>query len=275
MNGLALTLPGGVERNGTVFRDAVLAPLNGYLERAISEELAAADNLPKGVSSVLTVALQSIGGVEVDLETVTTLSVADRQYIMMRLAQMVDGDILWLRGCCTHCSAFFDISLNRSTLPVREAGASYPRVKLECAGYDIELRVPTGGDQASIAELEDNVALQALLRACFIHIEPEVSVEHFIKELNADDIEGIESALEITSPAVCTNIVTHCPECNTEQVLYFDPYGIEVLETEALYSQIHTLAYYYHWSESDILKLPRSRRHRYLHYIDTTRGVYS
>jgi hypothetical protein len=275
MDGLALTLPGGVERNGTVFRDAVLTPLNGYLERAISEELETADNLPKGISNVLAVALHSIGGVEVDMEMVTTLSVADRQYIMMRLAQMIDGDILWLRGRCTHCSAFFDISLNRSALPVREASASYPRVKLECAGHDIELRVPNGGDQACIADLEDKVALHALLRACFIHIEPEVMVENFIKELAADDIERIESALETTSPAVCTNIVTHCPECNTQQTLYFDPYGIEVLETEVLYSQIHTLAYYYHWSESEILKLPRSRRHRYLHYIDTTRGVYN
>jgi hypothetical protein len=31
-----------------------------------------------------------------------------------------------------------------------------------------------------------------------------------------------------------------------------------------LYEEVHHLAYHYHWTERDILELPRSKRRRYL-----------
>ena len=44
---------------------------------------------------------------------------------------------------------------------------------------------------------------------------------------------------------------------------------------DSLDREVHTLAMQYHWSETDILSLPRERRRRYLRLIDRERGVHS
>jgi hypothetical protein len=35
-------------------------------------------------------------------------------------------------------------------------------------------------------------------------------------------------------------------------------------DLESLYREVHLLAFYYHWTESEILSLTRSKRQRYL-----------
>lgn len=39
------------------------------------------------------------------------------------------------------------------------------------------------------------------------------------------------------------------------------------MNRETLYRQVHHLALRYHWSETDILALPRSKRLRYLSFL--------
>lgn len=39
------------------------------------------------------------------------------------------------------------------------------------------------------------------------------------------------------------------------------------MHQRTLYRQVHHLALRYHWSESDILALPRSKRLRYLSFL--------
>jgi len=41
-----------------------------------------------------------------------------------------------------------------------------------------------------------------------------------------------------------------------------------------IYTDIHTLAWYYHWGEEEILNMPRSRRQQYLALIDRARGLH-
>ncbi len=65
-----------------------------------------------------------------------------------------------------------------------------------------------------------------------------------------------------------------CPHCHQEQQVAIDPYAWIVGETGSLELDIHTLAFHYHWSESDILQLPRTRRERYLQLIDWSLGKY-
>jgi hypothetical protein len=93
--------------------------------------------------------------------------------------------------------------------------------------------------------------------------------------LTTENIEQIDASLEASSPAVCTTIITQCPECNKEQTVTLDPYDVIHRRNDSLYHQVHTIAYHYHWSEPDILALPQSRRQRYLRYIDQAQGVYS
>ena len=60
-----------------------------------------------------------------------------------------------------------------------------------------------------------------------------------------------------------------------EQRLSLDPYAVPGLEPRQLYGEVHTLAIWYHWSESAILTLPRERRRMYLRFIDQSRGMHA
>jgi hypothetical protein len=62
-----------------------------------------------------------------------------------------------------------------------------------------------------------------------------------------------------------------CPVCNTAFSVVFDTaeFFLQELDQRAaqLTQDVHTLAWHYHWSERDILQLPRRRRARYLELI--------
>jgi hypothetical protein len=42
-----------------------------------------------------------------------------------------------------------------------------------------------------------------------------------------------------------------------------------------LYDEVHALAWHYHWSEAEILALPRVRRQSYMSRVDRARGMTS
>lgn len=60
----------------------------------------------------------------------------------------------------------------------------------------------------------------------------------------------------------------HCPQCSDVFDFPFHPPGFFLGRLKAglssLYHDVHTLAYRYHWSEDDILSMPREKRHMYL-----------
>jgi len=64
-----------------------------------------------------------------------------------------------------------------------------------------------------------------------------------------------------------------CPECGTARAVDLDPYGALRHRPDTLLLQVHRLAWHYHWSEAEILALPRPRRLRYLQLIDQARGL--
>ncbi len=272
---MELTLPGGLNRDGVVYRSALLEPLNGYVEQAIAEALDGAANLPAAVSTVLGSALRSIGGIDANAKTAAALCVADRHYLMYRLAQLVDGDHFWLHAACARCGSPFDVDLNRSDLPVKPAGRDYPFADVPVAQGRVRLRVPNGADQACITDLGEPQALRQLLTRIIVSVDPLVPHESFVDRLGAEDLAHVEEALEEVSPAMCTRVQTRCPECEAEQTVGIDPYVFDSLGQDALWREVHTLAFFYHWNELDILSLPRERRHRYLGYIDNARGLYS
>ena len=51
------------------------------------------------------------------------------------------------------------------------------------------------------------------------------------------------------------------------------PYGALARTPAGLLAEVHRLAWHYHWSEAEILALPRHRRQQYLRLIDAARGM--
>jgi len=265
-------LPGGLLHENTLSRSAVMSPVTGGLEQSLLENSYSENNLADRVSKILSQVVNQIGNHKVDFDLVKNLCVADRQFLMLQLAQMLGNDHVWLHSDCDNCNEPFDVSVARSQLPVEPAGQSYPFALAEVQGCKIRLRIPNGADQEKITGLDDAHAIRKLLQLCIVTLQPKRDFDEFIASLTNSDLEIIDTALDESSPAVCASVITQCPVCEASQNVYLDPYQALFTDANTLYQQVHMLAYYYHWNEADILALPKSRRRFYLSMIDQARG---
>ena len=139
MRGMEITLPGGLPRNGVLDRQARFHPLTGWIEQGLIEFRGEFDR-PRYVTAVLASALDSIGSQPVDSQRVEDLCVADRQYLMLRLATLLEGEQMWLQVDFRHCHALFDVDVQRGDLGHRvEEFLTFP----ESRGHD-HIQVITG-----------------------------------------------------------------------------------------------------------------------------------
>jgi hypothetical protein len=271
---MQVILPGGLPVNGGLERRARFRPLTGRIEQALLEFRTNLDR-PGYVTAVLDSALERIGNQATDAGCMTDLCVADRQYLMLRLAALLEGEQMWLKVGCGHCQALFDVDVQRCDLPVKPAGPGFPQVTLHVNEWTIDVRVPTGADQVLIAEKSESQAMQQLLQCCIRSVNGEPPGKAFIDKLCAADIAAIDEALDQASPAVCSQLLVTCPECGREQSAELDHYALAGMNEHDFYEEVHALASHYHWSEAVILDLPQVRRRRYLGMINRSAGMTS
>ncbi|MFP2929688.1 hypothetical protein ACLESO_31720 [Pyxidicoccus sp. 3LG] len=198
------------------------------------------------------------------------LCVADRQFLMRGLERLLGLEQPWRTVACGACGERFDFELHMSSLPVKEAGAGFPFVEVETAQGRLRARVPTGADQVAVAE-EGVADEQVLLARCVEPVEPVVGWD--VARLESEDVRRIDAALEAVSPAVVTRVGAACVACGVVQEVEVDPYACVSLSSAALLEEVHTLASTYHWSEREILALPRQRRRQYLRLVERDAGM--
>jgi len=272
VQGIEVILPGGLPKNGCIERQARFRPLSGRIEQALIEFGMGLDR-PGYVTAVLGSALDSIGNQPANAGSVADLCVADRQYLMLRLAAMLDGEQMWLKVGCGHCDAPFDVDIRRCDLPVKEAGQGFPLMTLRVKEWTIDVRVPTGADQELIGEQTEEEAMKTLLQSCIRSVNGEPPGKEFINNLSEPDIEAIDEVLDEASPAVCNQLLVTCPECGREQLGELDHYAMDGMNRYFFFDEVHTLASHYHWSEEAILDLPQARRRLYLGMINRQAGM--
>lgn len=268
---LEVRLPGGLADNGRIEHRVRFHTLTGRIEQSLIEAAMNRDR-PTYVTEVLSQALERIGELPADPANVSRLCVADRQYLMLRLAALLNGEQLWLKVDCGNCHSLFDVELRRCDLPVKKAGEGYPKIRLQVNKWEIEAGVPTGRDQEGIGDLTEAEAVLWLLQQCIYSVNGRPPREDFFRQLKKQHIAAIDKALDDVSPAVCDRLVVTCPECSQKQHARLDHYADSGLDEHLFYDEIHTLASHYHWSEADILDLPRLKRRRYLEMISRFAG---
>lgn len=249
-----MLLPGGIVRDGERRRGFAFRPVDGALEAALADA-AAAPGVPQAVTAVLAAALAELGGEPATPGAVRDLAVGDRQFLARQLSVHLGHDPVWLTAVCRECGESFDFQVRQADLPVKEAGEGFP-----CARVGgLRLRVPTGADQEEIAGLPDERAVRALFERC---------------RLEGDgDPAAAEAALEAVAPEVSLAALAGCPACGAGNEVAVDPYLGLPRDGDELFEEVHRLASSYHWSQAEILSLPRARRQRYLRLIDRSRGV--
>jgi hypothetical protein len=267
-------LPGGAWIEGRAERVFTLRPFTGRVEQELLERAGGAPSWPRAVSGVLGAAVERFGETPCRPAMIEELSVGDRQYLMLCLTRLLHGDSFWCSARCTGCGAWYDLQLRRSALPVKIAGPGYPFTRVEAGGRLVELRSPRGADQRGLAELADEEAVRLLVQRCVVAVDGAAPPADLAASLDPEDLRRIEAALDDLAPDVGTRVSTQCPECGAEQVVETDPFSARQWRSEDLYEDIHVLAGTYHWSEAEILDLPRERRLRYLDLIERARGLH-
>jgi hypothetical protein len=262
-----MLLPGGLLRHGELKRRVRLRELDGFLELLIADASRHTGSFHDGVSRVLGGLVDDVEGESFGYEAAGDLCVADRQFLMHRATTLLGMAHHWIATECVECSTRFEVEVDFDVLPVGEAGPGFPFVTVDTEAGPIELRVPTGSDEVAIGAVGDSAeAARALLRRCVVRGElPEV--------LSASDLARIEAALDEVSPWVVTEVSGSCPACGATHQVALDPYVVMRGSASALYDEVHTLAWHYHWSEAEILALPRVRRQLYLSRVDRARGM--
>lgn len=259
-------LPGGLVTDGRLARGFAFLELDGRIELAICDASKASTRLDQ-VTQVLAASLAEVAAGPPSVERIDELCVADRQFLVRHLVRLLAGEPVWMTSSCQKCSARFDFQLAPSELPFSSAGPTFPRVRLEVAGGLLELRAPNGGDQRWLAVNRPSNPREALIERC-ITTAPSKGIE-----LDEALLARIDAALEVNCPEVAVELNTQCPECGETTRTTIDPYRGLPSDAKPLLRDVHRLASVYHWSEPQILGLPRERRQQYLAFIDESRGM--
>jgi hypothetical protein len=261
-----MQLPGGLIEGNALQRQWSFQPVSGRLELALAEAAEQVVSAPQAVTRVLALALAQLGDRAATEDRTAALCVADRQFLMRELDRHLGGGGGWFHADCSACAARFDFHLDYAELPVRAAGPSYPLARVERDGRLLSFRLPTGADQEEVARIADENVRPWLLRR--LSLEPEQ-----LGEIDEALLAQADAALEAVAPVMINQIQTECPECGAANSVDLDPYRVLARRSDDLLRQVHQIATHYHWSEAEILAMPRMRRQRYLDLIDRARGM--
>lgn len=266
MSATTLLVPHGVvDATGRAHREVELSPLTGHHELVLADTATATG--PFAESRLCALVVGRIGDFEaVDLSLVRLLSRGDRHRLLLAVLQGLTGDRLALVARCDNptCRELSDIDLLVSDL-LGNPGEAAP-VEVDTPVGRIRVREPLGIDDEAAANGE------ALWPRLIEDIDGDgPPTESRWNALPVAVRHTVALALADSTTAPDLGLVGHCPECRARFDLWLDPMALLRQATRAgvgrLYAEVHTLAWYYHWTEDQVLALPRERRWRYLELV--------
>jgi hypothetical protein len=262
-------LPGGyVDGRGRLHTEVVLAPLTGAVEQELAIA-AAGGRVAALTTALLARAVVSLGTIaRITPALVRELLVQDREYLLIRLRAMLTGPRMWVRLGCPSCAEEMELELALDELPVTRRPA---RARYYPFDGGVELRLPNGGDQewAAASGLVGKAELRArLLARC---ARPTARARAAAARLDARRAERIEERMRELAPDVTPELDAACPHCASPLTSEIDLPFVILSEIGAamrrIEEDVHLLAWNYHWSEGEILRLPRPRRDAYLRLV--------
>ncbi len=283
-------LPGGyIDEEGIVHQETELTPLSGREEELLARNMGNGESASQ-LTIVLSRCVKRIGKIAPVSEKITrNLLIADRQFLLLELKKLTFGNKIQATFFCPwpECGSKMDIDFSINDIPVKESkdkGPSYHMDLSPDAAFtnngekkftEIIFRLPNGGDQEVISPIvhqNEGLAFSMLLNRCIQKIGPyEQPKEEHIYQLSPRARREIEQQMEAVSPKVELTMTATCPECKREFDAPFDLHKFFFGELQTslnlLYREIHYLAYYYHWSEKEIMEMPREKRYRHIEVL--------
>jgi predicted RNA-binding Zn-ribbon protein involved in translation (DUF1610 family) len=257
-------LPGGLVLDDRHrLESAELCPLTGRDEEWLATHSTAPSAI--AVTRILTSCLVRIGDTKPTEKLVRRLLVGDRDFLILQLRRLTLGDEFHVVFPCTACGNKMDVIFGADRMPVTVRPQTRAEYSIQLglpgnSGTTVRFRLPCGADQEAVVHLKPERAADMLLDRCVL--------ETGGKSFSIADRETIADAMEELAPQVDLELDLVCPDCGNQFLAPFDTTAFFLNEMRVssvqLLREIHSLAFYYHWSQAEILGLRRDRRRTYL-----------
>jgi hypothetical protein len=195
------------------------------------------------------------------------LCVTDLDVLVLRLRQAALGDLVRgdvscpAEGCGRRIDLSFGIDdylAHSEPEPAADVEPAEEEGWFRLRGGSARFRFPTATDQLAAARHADPE--RKLVRRCVMPGGLEDVV-----------LERVQEALERMAPSLSQDLLARCPECGAEVTVAFNARSFCLRELRDgaafLYEEVALLAERFHWSEADILAMPRTRRQRYVELV--------
>ncbi|RZI53874.1 MAG: hypothetical protein EOP16_00570 [Pseudonocardia sp.] len=284
MDTLTGTLPGGYwDADGTLHRQVELDSLTGRDEELL---MGAPDHKSAElVTELLARRIRRLGEISPVPEYVSRrLLVGDREYLLLRLREATFGRNVHAGLVCpwSECGSRVSVNFSIDEIPVAESGDKGPIYSMTLStnaapetdddDRRVRFRLPTGQDQEEVLpwlRVNEAQALTQLLCRCICSIGQFESPSHSqVKELSPLARAEIDKQMQSLAPGIDPVLETRCAHCGRSFLVPFNIqhffFGELRVDRDLLYREVHYLAYHYHWSETDIMGMPRTARRTYL-----------
>jgi hypothetical protein len=191
--------------------------------------------------------------------------VGDRDYLILQLRRITLGEEFHAVFACPACGTKMDVNFETKDVPVtfRPQAAADHLIPLDSATNierKVRFRLPCGADQEAVLGHNSRRAAELLLDRCIL--------DSGGIPLSLDEREAVADAMDRLAPQVDLELDLACPQCAKQFLAPFDTTAFFLSEMKTnggqLLREIHSLAFYYHWSEAEIVSLRRDRRRAYL-----------
>jgi hypothetical protein len=228
---------------------------------------------PAAMHQLLARCLDAPGAVEARLELVRSLTLEERDWLLLVLHQRSFGHDILAEVGCPSCGEANEIRFAARDAIATPRTVAWTRLQLP-GGASAVVRSPTAGDHEYFTALgplsRDEQQHEALARLVVFD-----DAASSLDDLDAEARQLLARAIDAASPDT-TELDLRCHACGDGFQVPFDPGSFVLEEVNAhartLLDDVHTLALAYHWSEDDIFRLPIDRRLAYLSRIDAERG---
>lgn len=270
------TLPNGYWDGGALWREAHLRELNGNDHIFLMDECR--ELLPAHwTTELLARCVVKLGPQEATRESIRSLTVGDREALLLQLRRLMLGERLAGVISCPECQEKLDLDIDVANIlqPAQSAPLLEHELTIEGESGEsatVRFRLPAGSDQETVATLaltDVEAAADLLLRRCVVSVSSNGEITNqlpaWLHQCLVSRMAELDSQAEI-------NVLANCEACGGSFTLILDAATFLFQELEAefqrLYSEIHLLAFHYHWSPADILNLSRRERRRFLELLD-------
>jgi hypothetical protein len=217
-------------------------------------------------------ALLTLACSETPVDQLAQFSIGERDGQLLALREQTFGRELASVTICPACAKQLEFHVNAEDIRAHSKAGSNALLALTHADYEVEFRLPTSLDVASLDPAVDPEAnRQHLLQRCVI-ASRRSGKEVAAAELPAEVGRAIALRMAEADPQADVQLALACPQCQHTWQTPFDIVSYFWTEIHAwagrLLREIHLLASAYGWGEAEILALSPSRRQAYLELIE-------